>query len=120
MFAAQLFSDMQLCPVAPEDAEQHHVTTTYLLEILHMANHCKLKTMPPMLYSNDCIIQSGLYVHKFSALLLALPPVTFLFLCVLVHLLPCCLKTAWQKLGGAVTPLPRICEWAPNEEMRVQ
>lgn len=59
MFAAQLFSDMQLCPVAPEDAEQQHVTT-YLLEILHMANHCKPKTMPPMLNNNECIIQSGL------------------------------------------------------------
>lgn len=76
--------------------------------------------MPPLLSNNECILQSGLYVHKFSVLLLALPPVTFLFLCALVHLLPCCLETAWQKLGGAVTPLPQICEWALKEEVWVQ
>lgn len=47
-------------------------------------------------------------------------PVTFLFLYALVHPFPCCLETAWQKLGGAVTPLPQICEWAENEETWVQ
>lgn len=77
-----------------------------------MANYCKLKLCPNLVLYVMNIIPYRLYVHKFSVLLLARPPVTFLSFCVLVHLLPCCLKAAWQKLGGAVSPLPPICEWA--------
>lgn len=36
----------------------------------------------------------------------------FLPLCALVHPFSCCLKSARQKWGGAVTPLPQICELA--------